>query len=98
MVLKKRFENGTISFMWLGNQFQHVDKDSAKQDFDVAVKNEFGEGTDIVTDLLKECYGFIVFGFDRTKGKIRYEPLYNGQMAWILSPDGQEFADISSRQ
>lgn len=59
MVLRKRLESGYQVNNWLGLEYHYIDREASPVEFEATAKIEFGNGNE---DLLKECYGFIVWG------------------------------------
>lgn len=97
MVLRKRFKGGYQANFWLGNQYHYIDREACQDEFKVTAKQEFGDNWE-TSELAKECYGFVIYNFGCNNGhRQEVSPLYYGQNAYIISPNGIEFADLSPR-
>lgn len=100
MVLRKRFKGGYQVNVWMGDQYHFIEKlhspSGVNDEFIQTAKKYFGEVDLETNQLFGECYGFVIHNFGKlTPQKI--EPLYIEQDAWVISPDGTEFANLTFR-
>lgn len=93
MILRKRFKDGYQVNYCLNGEYHLIDKENCPEAFRIAVKTEFGETG--MEKLTAECYAFV--HFVKPNGLHVNEPLYMGQESWIMSLDGQYFANLTHR-
>ena len=86
-VLRKIFGNGVENNFILGKSYQLILADYNSLEFESAARVEFGD------EFNDECYGFVI-GDDIT----RPYPLWKVQKNYIMSDNGNTFANLTYRQ